>query len=157
MNSTPTCHKVLKYLIPSLSGFVSVKYQAKSEDPFETHPLQTWSFVAATISYALLFLAMKQLQNRCYKYVDILNGVAFASGVLSSFSLLSLLLPYHPGLVLLKASWALSAAIAAWPLLQCTCYWLFSGIQMLLNGLRSHARSLLTAWNLRQQAPRIPV
>lgn len=141
MNLRSSCHTVLKYLIPSLFGVVSEKCQAKSEDPFETQPLQTWSFVAAILSYSLLFLAMKKLQNSCHKYVDALNGVAFASGVLSSFSLLSLLLPYYPGLVLLEASWALSAAIAAWPLLQCTYYSLFSGIQMLFNGLISHARS----------------
>ncbi|CDP08564.1 unnamed protein product [Coffea canephora] len=51
LNLTPTCHTVLKYLIPSLSGFVSVKYQAKSEDPFETHPLQTWSFSSPVSRY----------------------------------------------------------------------------------------------------------
>ncbi|KAL3516937.1 hypothetical protein ACH5RR_023839 [Cinchona calisaya] len=117
---TPPCHTIFKYLIPSLLAIVAVKYQAINKDPSRTRPLQTWSFLIAILLYSLVLFAAKQSRNRCNRYLESLGRAALASGVVSSLSLISLLLPYIPSLLLLYTASALFVLISTFPIIQRT-------------------------------------
>ncbi|KAL3516934.1 hypothetical protein ACH5RR_023836 [Cinchona calisaya] len=151
---TPPCHTIFKCLIPSLLAVVGVKYQAISKDPFKTRPLHTWSFLISIFLYSLILFAAKQSRNRCHKHLQSLGRVALASGAVSSLSLISLLLPHFPGLLLLYTAWALSVLISTFPIIQyCTCNRLLTGIKTILDITICNSRNLLTAWDFSQQPP----
>ncbi|KAL3516939.1 hypothetical protein ACH5RR_023841 [Cinchona calisaya] len=151
---TPPCHTIFKWLIPSLLAVVAVKYQAISEDPSGTRPLHTWSFLIAMFLYSLVLFAAKQSRKHYHKHLQSLGRVALASGVVSSLSLLSLLLPHFLGLFLLYTSWALSLLISAFPVIQyCTYNRLLTGIKTFLDITICKARNLFTAWDFSQQPP----
>ncbi|KAL3516940.1 hypothetical protein ACH5RR_023842 [Cinchona calisaya] len=153
-NWTPPCHTIFKYLIPSLLAVVAVKYQAISKDPCRTRPLHTWSFLISIFLYSLVLFAAKQSRKRYGNYLKSLDRAALASGVVSSLSLISLLLPHFPGLLLLYTSWALSVLILAFSIIPyCTCNWLLAGIKTFLDITICNSRNLFTAWDFSQQPP----
>ncbi|KAL3516938.1 hypothetical protein ACH5RR_023840 [Cinchona calisaya] len=117
---TPPCHTIFKCLIPSLLAVVAVKYQAISKDPSRTRPLHTWNFLISVFLYSLVLFAVKQSIKHNHKHLQRLGRVAFASGVVSSLSLISLLLPYIPSLLLVYTSWALFVLISTFPIIKYT-------------------------------------
>ena len=103
---SPPCHGVFKYFIPSLMAVVALKFKNKNIDPFETHPVNMWAFVISTCIYFLILGILKELQNSCANYHQILGHIILISGALSSVSLLSLILPTQLG-CLIFIIWAL--------------------------------------------------
>ncbi|KAL3516941.1 hypothetical protein ACH5RR_023843 [Cinchona calisaya] len=151
---TPPCHTIFKCLIPSLLAVVAVKYQAISEDPSRTRPLHTWSFLISIFLYSLILFAAKPSQKHFDNYLKSLGRVALASGVVSSLSLISLLLPSFPGLLLLCTSWALFILLSAFSIVQyCTYNSLFVGIKTPFHIAICSARNLFTGWSFSQQPP----
>ncbi|KAL7195940.1 hypothetical protein ACSBR1_036045 [Camellia fascicularis] len=60
--SSHPCQAIFKYLIPTLVALLAVKYNGKTENPFEAHPAKMWTFFIAICIYCLalgLIQAMK--------------------------------------------------------------------------------------------------
>lgn len=112
----------MKYMVPLLLGLVAMKYQGKSETLFVENPAPLWCFVAATCVYWLIVGAMKQdhptpRDARIWLRM-LLSRSAFASGVVSALSLLSVFLHYPFSLLPLVIWTTLSALFIMWSLLQ---------------------------------------
>jgi len=103
---SPPWHGVFKYFVPSLMAVVALKFDSKNIDPFETHPMNMWAFVISTCIYFLILGLLKELQNSCANYDQILGHVLLLSGALSSVSLVSIILPTQLGR-LIFIIWAL--------------------------------------------------
>ncbi|KAL3516935.1 hypothetical protein ACH5RR_023837 [Cinchona calisaya] len=138
---TPPCHIIFKFFIPSLLAVVAVKYQAISKDPSTTRPFQTWSFLISIFLYSLVLFAANQSRKLYDNYLKSLDRFALACVVVSSLSLIALLLPRFPGLLVLCTSWALTVLISTFPVVRCTYNGLFTRIKTALD---SAARKLFT-------------
>ncbi|KAK4592996.1 hypothetical protein RGQ29_017222 [Quercus rubra] len=93
ISSAPN-HVVFNFIIQSLIGLIQVEYQSKSLSPFHTHPISMRTFFAAISIYSMGLLTKMELQTRSPCYSKILGHVILISGVLSSASLASTLLPH---------------------------------------------------------------
>ncbi|KAK7822136.1 hypothetical protein CFP56_036970 [Quercus suber] len=93
ISSAPS-HVIINFIIQSLIGLIQVEYQSKSLSPFHTHPISMRTFFAAISIYSMGLATKMELQTRSICYSKILNHVILISGVLSSASLASTLLPH---------------------------------------------------------------
>ncbi|KAL3537008.1 hypothetical protein ACH5RR_000374 [Cinchona calisaya] len=151
----PHYYKVFKYTIPSLIGLVAVKYQGKSEDPFKANPAPSWSSVAAVFMHSVIVLIIKHCQSHPTGFMQFLSRVEFASAVVLSLSLMSLLLPDSYGLVFPYISWTLFTIISAWPKFHFTYNWLLTRIKPVTNVITSFARNFFTGPNIARK-PTLP-
>ncbi|KAL0007794.1 hypothetical protein SO802_009296, partial [Lithocarpus litseifolius] len=92
ISSAPT-HVVFVFLIQSLIGLIQVEYQSKSLSPFDTHPISMWTSFGAICIYSLGLATKMEPKARSASYSKVLSHVILISGVLSSASLASTLLP----------------------------------------------------------------
>ncbi|KAL3537001.1 hypothetical protein ACH5RR_000367 [Cinchona calisaya] len=152
----PDYYKVFKYTIPSLIGLVAVKFQGKSEDPFKANPAPSWSSLAAFCMHSVIVLIIKQFQYHPTRFMQFLSRVEFASAVVASLSLISLLLPDSSNLVLLYISWILFTIISGWPKFQFAYNWLLERIKTVSTTLLSFfASNMLIGPNVAQQQPQL--
>ncbi|KAA8519889.1 hypothetical protein F0562_014201 [Nyssa sinensis] len=123
-NSSPPCHAIFKYLILSLIGLLTVKYQGKTENPFDTHPATMWVFFITTCCYCLALVFMKEMQAHRAKHSRIFNCVLLILGSLASVSLVSVFLPRLFGSLIFILWVLLLITILARNLLKHLGYWL---------------------------------
>ncbi|KAK7841757.1 hypothetical protein CFP56_014867 [Quercus suber] len=101
--SSAPIHVIINFIIQSLIGLIQVEYQSKSLSPFHAHPISMRTFFAAISIYSMGLATKMELQTRSICYSKILSHVILISGVLSSASLASTLLPHL--LIISMAFW----------------------------------------------------
>ncbi|CAK9159389.1 unnamed protein product [Ilex paraguariensis] len=115
-------------LVPLLLALVAIKCQAKSEDPFETRPINIWCFGLAKCIYCLAIGIMNQMQTRVAKYYQIFDHVVLVSGTLSSVSLASILFPRFPRQLIFVV-----LIVLARNMIKRVYYWVYNGVTKVIT------------------------
>ncbi|KAL7169018.1 hypothetical protein ACSBR2_034110 [Camellia fascicularis] len=97
----PPCQAIFKYLIPTLVALLAVKYNGKTENPFQAHPANMWTFFIARCIYCLALGLIQEMKIDSPIYSKILGHLTFISGTVSCVSLVSIFLPDLPGKLVL--------------------------------------------------------
>ncbi|CAL5435828.1 unnamed protein product [Camellia sinensis] len=113
--SSPPCQAIFKYLIPTLVALLAMKYNGKTENPFEAHPANMWTFFIAICIYCLALGLIQEMKIDSAIYTQMLGYLAIISGTVSCVSLISIFLPDLPGKLVL---WVLLPIILAGILLK---------------------------------------
>ncbi|KAK4848382.1 hypothetical protein QYF36_012255 [Acer negundo] len=116
-------HAVFGFLIPLLVAVLQVNNQSTNKYSFETHPVNLWVFLLATLVYCFAFVS--QYYNP--SYAQLYSLLAVISGSLSSVSLFSVFLPDLLGR-LIYIPWAFVSIVVSRSLIISLCCWLYQMI-----------------------------
>ncbi|KAJ4823014.1 hypothetical protein Tsubulata_009219 [Turnera subulata] len=134
VSSSSPWHGVFAFLNPLLVGVIQVKFQGKTDSPFDSRPLCMWVFVSATVVYCFALASKLRFYGSVF-YSKLSGDVALLSGSLSSVALVSILLPQLAGWVL-SIAWTLFPMILAHKLIRHMVIWIHKGIMILIFQIR---------------------